>query len=288
MPELPEVERVRATLEPRLAGRRLAAVTLKRRDIWTPIAGTPKRPPAAEVARQLLAEAVVARLDRRGKQLAVIAEDGRILLVHLGMTGQFFFRPGAGLQRDRHVHAWWTVEAAAEAIGELVFRDPRRFGGLWSLADVEALRERWSELGPDGLEATGPGLQAALGKSKRAVKAGLLDQAAIAGVGNIYADEALFRARIDPRLRCDRLNAADWDRLAGSIRAVLGAAIEAGGSTLRDYRDGEGRAGNARETHRVYGRGGEPCFGCGRPLRFMKLAQRTTVFCAFCQGRRAR
>lgn len=285
MPELPEVERVRLTLVPRLAGRRIAAVTLRRRDIWTAAPAFPPRPAAAAIHRQLLAGAVIDRLERRGKQLALIAEDGRVLLVHLGMSGRLTFIAGPPPARDRHVHAWWTVSDGPTTAGELRFRDPRRFGGLWSLPSAAALAERWSKLGPDALEADGPHLARSLQRSRRPVKAALLDQEIIAGVGNIYADEALFGAGIDPRARCDRLRAGDWARLAGQIRAVLRAAIAAGGSTLRDYVDGDGSPGQGRDTHRVYGRAGKPCMTCGKPLQRAVVAQRTTVFCAHCQVR---
>lgn len=285
MPELPEVERVRQTLEPHLVGRLVLTARLIRRDIWTPAKRT-----RGSAADQLLEGARIDRLERRGKQLAVITEDERVLLVHLGMTGQFCFRAREKPLHATHIHARWqigegTSVAKARPIGELTFRDPRRFGGLWSLASVEQLRERWAELGPDGLTITTDELVGNLARSKRPIKAGLLDQAVVAGVGNIYADEALFRARIHPLRLCTTLDPEEWDLLTRSVREVLREAVAAGGSTLRDYVDADGRAGGARDTHRVYGRGGEPCYVCGRPLHFRTIAQRTSVFCAFCQPR---
>lgn len=286
MPELPEVERVRLTLSPHLLGRRITKVTLRRRDIWTPGVSTRRAP----MARQLLLGATVERLARRGKQLAIIAADGRVLCIHLGMTGRLVFTPSTapGPSPDAHTHARWTVADGDRPVGELRFRDPRRFGGLWSLADPETLTARWAELGPDGLAVTAEDLARALGQSRRAVKAALLDQGAVAGIGNIYADEALFRAEIDPRTRCDRLDPEAWSHLAERIRTVLVAAIAAGGSTLRDYVDGEGRPGQGRDSHWVYGRGGKACLQCGQILRSITLGQRTTVFCARCQRRLSR
>lgn len=289
MPELPEVERVRLTLKPRLTGRRISDALLRRRDIWTAAPGGPARPTRAAIADQLLNGAVVARLERRGKQLAIIAEDGRVLLVHLGMTGQLIFTPRPGqAPADGHVHARWSIAGPDGAAGVMTFRDPRRFGGLWSLRSPEELARRWSELGPDALEADGAALMEWLSESRRPVKAALLDQAVLAGVGNIYADEALFGSGIHPLRRCDQLKAGEWMRLAEQIRRVLKAAIEAGGSTLRDYVDGDGSPGQGRDTHRVYGRGGQPCFSCGQMLRVITVAQRTTVFCARCQPRTPR
>ncbi|MCC6675746.1 MAG: bifunctional DNA-formamidopyrimidine glycosylase/DNA-(apurinic or apyrimidinic site) lyase [Phycisphaerales bacterium] len=290
MPELPEVERVRTTLAPRLMGRSITKAVLIRRDVWTPAPASRARPGPAAIAAQLLEGAVVDRIKRRGKQLAIIAEDGRVLCIHLGMTGRLVYQPlSAGrAAEDHHIHSRWTIADDRGPAGELTFRDPRRFGGLWSLNSPEQLAERWMRLGPDGLGATGPALWAALHESRRAVKAGLLDQAVIAGVGNIYADEALFRAGIDPRRRCDRIAEDEWVRLAEKIRAVFRSAIAAGGSTLRDYVDGDGSPGLGRDTHQVYGRGGQPCLSCGQTLRITTLAQRTTVFCARCQPRTPR
>lgn len=289
MPELPEVERVRLTLVPRLVGRRCTRVELRRRDIWTPVPGT--RPTAAEIRAQLLEGATIDRLERRGKQLAIIAKDGRVLCVHLGMSGQLTYAPARLSRLATHTHARWSLADHADhadhtgPAGELIFRDPRRFGGLWSLASTDQLESRWAELGPDALETTAKHLARALATSHRPVKSALLDQSVVAGVGNIYADESLFRARIDPRELCDRLTAADWSRLARHIRAVLRAAVDAGGSTLRDYVDGDGSPGQGKLIHLVYGRGGMPCFSCGQTLRSITLAQRTTVFCANCQRR---
>lgn len=280
MPELPEVETVRRTLEPLLVGRRVARVELRRADI---VEGDGS-------AAALLEGTTIEAIRRHGKQIALIGSGAgvrRALVVHLGMTGQLVHhavRPD--LQSTTHVHALWTMETGAalksKPAGVLVFRDPRRFGGLWPLS-LDALGARWSGLGPDALAATGEGLRERGGASARAVKGVLLDQSVVAGVGNIYADEALFRAGIRPTRGARRMRREEWDALAAAIGGVMRAALEAGGSTLRDYVGGTGERGRAQLGHAVYGRMGEPCVGCGATLKGGVVAQRTTVWCAKCQ-----
>lgn len=303
MPELPEVESIRRALEPRLVGRAVLSATLRRRDILVapgdPFGGysrqrsTPaRRPPPASrpiSRRELLAGATITRLLRRGKQLAIIARHGdgsarceapeRALVVQLGMSGQLLLSaPTRRSSRDDHVHASWRLDDA-----RLDFRDPRRFGTLRIFASLADLDEHWASLGPDALELTPAQLAAAVGNSSRPLKALLLDQSAIAGIGNIYADEALFRAGIRPTKPAARLTRAQCNRLTDAIRQVLAESIDSGGSTLRDYRDGAGLAGRFQSRHRVYGRGGEPCLACGTRLTKTTVAQRTTVYCRRCQ-----
>ena len=270
MPELPEVESLRRSLQPHLLSATIRSVALHRRDIVT----------GHSTPSALLAGDTITHLDRRGKQLALIASSGRSLIVQLGMSGQFFFRAAAPTLELTHVHALWTLPH-----GQLVFRDPRRFGGLTTLASPNALTNHWSSLGPDALTVQATHLIERLASTRRAIKAALLDQAVLAGVGKIYADEALFLAAIAPTRRADRLHADDFDRLAASIRQVLAASIASGGSTLRDFLDGDGRPGAYRDRHAVYGRGGSPCLICGTKLRSGLVGQRTTVWCPTCQPR---
>jgi formamidopyrimidine-DNA glycosylase len=280
MPELPEVETVRRSAERFLVGRRVVSVRLSRRDIVTGDSGR----------KALLDGARIASVVRHGKNLGIVSDDGRALGVHLGMTGQLLCLPsGMRAKRTDHVHAQWRLEGehddGVEAV-RLLFRDPRRFGGLETFESVRAMHERsWARLGPDAATATGAQLGAALGRSIRAVKAGLLDQSAVAGVGNIYADESLFAARMHPLRPCMELSSEEWDRLAVEVRRVLAEAIKAGGSTLRDYRDAAGESGWFQVQHLVYGRSGQPCTVCGRPLERLSVAQRTTVACPTCQVR---
>ena len=229
--------------------------------------------------RELLDDARIDRLERRGKRLAILASDGRALVIQLGMSGQLMTGKEA---EATHRHVTWGIGGRA---ANIVFRDPRRFGGVTPYRSHAALLEAWDlELGPDGLTVTAEQLTQRL-SGKRAVKAALLDQTVVAGVGNIYADESLHLAGIDPRMRCSRLRPQRVAELAESIRTILMRAVTHGGSTLRDYRAGNGARGNAQQLHAVYGRDGEPCMACGATLRGARLAGRATVWCAGCQRR---
>jgi formamidopyrimidine-DNA glycosylase len=243
----------------------------------------------------LLEGAVVCDVARRGKRLAIVtgATDARTgdghpgpswcLDAHLGMTGQFLFlgprqRLPAGLAP--HCHATWTLSDGRR----LVFCDPRRFGGLRAFPSLAALQHgAWGPLGPDALEVTGTELASRAGPSRRAVKAALLDQSVVAGVGNIYADEACFDAGVLPTRPCASMDEGAWERLSAAVRAVLAAAIDAGGSTVRDFARPDGTAGGYQAGHRVYGRGGRACLACGKELQTGVVGQRTTVWCRTCQ-----
>lgn len=287
MPELPEVHRVMLTLEPCVVGRTVTNALLRRKDFCEP-------PPGARSVKpqDLLEGARINRLARHGKQLAIIADDDRTLCVHLGMSGQVRYRSadpacdpddhkGDDPTKDHHVHAFWRLGKDL-----LLFRDPRRFGGLWAFRSPAELAEhRWSHLGPDALTIL-PELLAPALESTRAIKAVLLDQAVLAGVGNIYADEALFRSGIHPERRSDSLVHTEIESLAASVRGVLAESIAAKGTSFRDYVDAEGNPGTNASLLRVYGRAGEPCFRCGERLSRLTVAQRTTVFCPVCQPRR--
>jgi len=327
MPELPEVEHVRRTLESIVVGRKVERVRVVRRDVIAtardPAGGFARNRSARSARRDaapsrlaggdLLVGTTIERIDRHGKRLAIIGANGRALDVHLGMTGMVCVVPARGTLPD-HTHILWTLgtteeldtplpakrhplpqgervrngarEHAAGASGvRMVFRDPRRFGGVWICGSIDDLRaRRWGELGPDALEIDGAELSARVRGSRRAIKAALLDQSVIAGVGNIYADEALFDAGIHPEAPADGLTRAHLVRLAGAIREVLGRSIDAGGSTIRDFANPEGAAGSYQEHHVVYGRGGKPCVRCRASLVSTSVAQRTTTFCPRCQG----
>jgi formamidopyrimidine-DNA glycosylase len=294
MPELPEVETVRESLARRVVGCTVSGVIVRRRDvIATPDdppggfgrqrsrTGTPRRVEKAD----LLVDDTIDAVERHGKQLALVGGSGRCVLIHLGMTGEVMAPgPGARLRAADHLHVLWTLrDAGGTSAGRMVFRDPRRFGGIWTLPSCNALHARWAQLGPDGLAITGSDLRDRAGRSERAIKAALLDQRVVAGVGNIYADEGLFRAGIDPRTPARDLEASRWEPLAAALRTLLAEAVSLRGSTLRDYRDAEGLSGDATRLHRVYGRGGQPCTACGTVLQTEPVAQRTTVWCPVCQ-----
>ncbi len=302
MPELPEVEQVRRSIAKRAVGCRVVGVTVHRRDVVTgpedPIGGWSRAPadrrdaPKPRVNKRFLLEgSLIEQVARHGKQLAIFGELGATG-IHLGMTGQFLFRaPGERLRRRDHVHVTWRVETPdGRPAGRLVFRDPRRFGSVSAHQSREELvRTRWDALGPDALTVSEDELREQLRPKRRSnatvrnVKAALLDQATLAGVGNIYADESLFRAGILPTRRVDRLSGDEISRLGASIRTVLQEAVDSGGSTLRDYVDAEGVSGSFQLRHRVYGRSGCLCITCGETLVGDLVAQRTTVWCPRCQ-----
>lgn len=243
-----------------------------------------RRPDVVEGPRSaadLLAGAILVEIRRHGKQLALIGDAGRVLVVQLGMTGRLVWRSAAGRHSGPtpHEHVRWRFEGG----GTVAFIDPRRFGGLTPLPAADALRERWRALGPDALGIGPPALARGLHGSRRAVKAALLDQRVLAGVGNIYADEALFQAGIHPSRQAGSLRHEEIPRLAAAIRSVLRRAVRAGGSTVRDYVNADGAAGEFSRSHAVYGRGGAPCRRCGETLAVLRLAQRATVACPVCQ-----
>lgn len=278
MPELPEVEHLRRGLIGPLVGRQVTDATLHRRDVLRNPGGA--RHGAAR-KQDLLSGETITTLTRHGKQL-LIEGDRRVLLVHLGMTGSLIHRAqGAQLDRRDHVHATWRLDDGSR----LVFRDPRRFGGLWAFTSLAAVTEGpWAALGPDALTIRTSVLHAKLQRSTRAVKAALLDQGVLAGVGNIYADEALFAAGLHPLRPARSLERQETRSLAEQIRRVLRSAIAHGGSTIRDYQDSDGRIGRYQQTHAVYGRAGQPCPRCCAPLQSTRVAQRQTVFCPHCQN----
>lgn len=271
MPELPEVERVRLTLAQRLVGREVTAVELRRADV---VRGG--REPA-----DLLAEQRFAAVERLGKQLALVAGSGRCVCVHLGMTGSLRYTPpGDATPIVPHVHVIWRLDDG----GTLSFRDPRRFGGVWTFPDRDALLEhRWRSLGEDALRITPARLRRRLVATRRPLKAALLDQNLVAGLGNIYVDELLFACGLHPLTPANALPEQAERGLVGRMRRLLGRAIEAGGSSLRDYVDGNGTRGGFQDRHRVYGRAGLPCHTCGEPLASTLVAGRTTVWCTTCQ-----
>lgn len=305
MPELPEVECIRRDLADTLIGCAIDRATLRRRDVLriAPNLRGQRRRHGCDAA--LLVGSTITELDRHGKQLAIIADTGRVLCVHLGMSGQLIWQPAPsdttipartvasnGFAAD-HIHCTWraTNSTTGTSAGRLHFRDPRRFGGLWSFATRDDLdTARWDRLGPDALGLTPADLAEHLARSAsgstRSIKSLLLDQHVIAGVGNIYADEALFAARIDPRSTAGSIDRQSLRRLSQAVRAVLDRAIRHGGSTQRDYRRPNGRNGTFQQRHQVYGRAGQPCVRCGSSLRHWRdgrVSQRSTVGCLSCQ-----
>jgi formamidopyrimidine-DNA glycosylase len=271
MPELPEVETVRRRLLPHLSGRTLAEVEVLDYRLTDP------EPPAAVAAR--LQGVRVEALGRRGKYLLLELEDGAALLVHLRMTGNLLWLASPPAIAPRFLRA----RARLDDGSYLAYTDVRRFG-TWLVAEDGA--EAWltGKLGPEPLgDWAATDLARTLTGRKAAIKAALLDQRVVAGVGNIYADEALFAARIHPAAPAGRLSRARVVRLHDAVVAALEAGIAAQGASIRDFRTPDGGYGSAQERFAVYGRAGEPCERCGALLRRTVIAQRGTVYCPRCQ-----
>jgi formamidopyrimidine-DNA glycosylase len=280
LPELPEVEHLRRTLAPHIVGAHVATVKLRRRDFVERSNHRRGRLTPAE----LLEGSTIRRLSRHGKNLAIITAEGPALGIHLGMTGMLrFIRSDESAVPKDHVHCEWALNSR-EGPSQLLFRDPRRFGGIWTFdSETELKRRLWNDLGPDALTIRSEDLAARLAMTSRAIKAALLDQAVLAGVGNIYADEALFSAGLHPLRPANRLSASNVDALTLAVQSVLNAALTHGGSTISSYADANGSPGTYSQVHRVYDRAGQPCPNCAKPLRNIRVCQRTTTYCTRCQ-----
>lgn len=287
MPELPEVENTRRALTPTLIGATITSATLHRRDIACAPGDPPggwsrspsNQPPQPITKPLLLVGNTIQRIDRVGKRLAIVSEHGSVA-AHLGMTGQLLIIPPRQRPpKPDHIHATWHLQRNGAPAGRLIYRDPRRFGGIWLLPAGNP----FDHLGPDALTLTTTQLAHALANRHRPVKALLLDQARIAGIGNIYADEALHRARIHPQMPASALTTPQITSLAQALRTILARAIDAGGSTIRDYNSAPNTPGAFQSQHLVYGRASLPCRTCSTPLATATIAQRTTVWCPTCQ-----
>jgi formamidopyrimidine-DNA glycosylase len=274
MPELPEVETVRRRLEPVLVGRRFEGVEILDFRLT--------RPFDPVVTSAELEGERVEHVDRRGKYLIVRFESGRALLIHLRMTGSLLHvERGTAPEADPHRRAVVRLDDGSDVI----YRDVRRFG-TWLLVEPDELEPYLRDrLGGEPLASTftAKRLGEALARRRAPVKAAILDQRRLAGVGNIYADEALWRARIHPLRPAGELDADELQALHRGIRAALKAGIARQGATLRDYRTPDGDSGRMQHEFKVYGREGEPCERCGRPIEKIRAAGRGTWYCAGCQ-----
>ena len=276
MPELPEVETIARTLEPAARGRVISAVEL----LYRPLLRRGGRKGLAGLkGRRVLA------VRRRGKMLLIACEGGRTLVFHLKMTGQFLFA-GDTEPRDKHTRLVMRFE---DGKNELRFRDVRKFGFLLCLEGVpETACGELACLGPEPLDIGPAEFTALVAQKKGRIKSLLLNQKMIAGIGNIYADEMLFDARIHPETSASSLGKKAAGRLYDSMKKILTLAIAEKGSTLQDYRDAEGKAGNFQFFHKVYDRKGEPCVVCGTPVRMTRIGGRSSHFCPQCQRKRAK
>ncbi len=269
MPELPEVETTRRGLAPHVTGRRLHAVVVREPRLRWPV--TPELP-------RLLEGRTITGLHRRAKYLLFETDRGH-LMVHLGMSGSLrMVQPTTPLMTHDHIDMQFDGELW------LRYNDPRRFGSFHWLprgSDHPLL----AQLGPEPLEPAFDGAHLfRLSRGRRtSVKPFVMDGRIVVGVGNIYASEALFLAGISPARPAGRIALPRYERLAGCIRQVLGAAIAQGGTTLRDFVGGDGRPGYFAQQLWVYGRAGQPCKRCGTRLREKRLGQRSSVYCVACQ-----
>jgi formamidopyrimidine-DNA glycosylase len=268
VPELPEVETIRRQLAPLVTGRTVVRVEA--------------HPSVKFAAAAAVAGATVAGVDRRGKYLLWALEDDRELVVHLGMTGVLRLGDGATAE-DPYVRARWHLDDGTA----LELRDIRRFGRIAVVPTGQyATLPTLQRLGPEPFDDafTPEGLWRAMGASSVRVKTQLLNQRVVAGVGNIYADEALWRAGVDPGAR--RITRARAVALHGAVREVLDAGIVHGGTTLRDYRTPAGGTGDNQHHLACYGRAGQPCPRCGTILRRRLVDARGTTWCPRCQSQR--
>lgn len=291
MPELPEVESLKCSLEQLIVGKTVLRVLVRRPDIIHGSSGSVN----------LLGGGLITKLVRHGKQLAVFCiakarsdttqqevfsggnHEQACICFHLGMTGSIRYRSKNYNRNlsDPHTHVVWTFTDRSR----IEFSDPRRFGGVWSFKNIDHLiRCRWSHLAEDALSIRPKQLHRHLMRTGRSLKSALLDQRVVAGLGNIYVDELLFLCRTNPRIRANRLALEQTQILVRKMRRLLFRAIKVGGSTFQNYVDANGQTGRFQKTHRVYGRGGQPCWNCRMPLSTTKISGRITVWCSGCQS----
>ena len=273
MPELPEVEVTRRGIAPTLTGNKIISV----------ITRTPAlRYPLPENLEQKLGGQRLATVCRRGKYLLLEFARGH-LLIHLGMSGSLRLVP-ASLPAEKHDHCDLVFAIGRKKVA-LRLRDPRRFGAILWLEDNPLQHPLLAVLGIEPLteEFSAAWLRTELAGLSAAIKPTLMDGHRVVGIGNIYASESLFRAGIDPRTPAGRISLKRLERLVPAIKGTLAAAIDAGGSSLRDFIQSDGSSGYFQQQYFVYGRSGEPCHLCRRPVRELRQGQRATFFCANCQ-----
>lgn len=269
MPELPEVETVVRALRRPLLGRTI----LSFHNTWARHIALPS---PTEVATRIAGHAIQA-IHRRAKYIVITLDDGQSLIIHLKMTGHLAVVDPTE-PRDKHTHTWFDLDNGQQ----LRFHDPRKFGRVYLVSDPDTLL---GHLGPEPLTAafTPAVLQAQLRRSRRALKSHLLDQTTLAGVGNIYADEALFAAGLHPTRRSNSLSDEEAARLHHALRQVLQLGIDREGASIDSYVKPDGSKGEMQNAVMVFRRTGAPCYTCGTPIVRIVLGQRSTHFCPTCQ-----
>jgi formamidopyrimidine-DNA glycosylase len=272
MPELPEVETIVRRLRPCLIGRKIRSVR-----VLTP---SVLRIPQGEFRRRLRGT-IIREIQRKGKFILFDLDPAATLVLHLKMTGQVFFEP-FGTEPDGHSH---LILAFEEGTGQLRYRDVRKFGFFDLLGHKGQENPPYlAGIGPDPFEIDPSSFVRLLSSKKRRIKPLLLDQRVISGLGNIYVDEALFQARIHPLTPASEVPTESLQNLYRVLKRVLSRALRAQGSTLRDYRKPDGKAGRFQHLHQVYGRAGQPCPSCGVGIRKTRVSGRGTHYCPNCQS----
>ena len=273
MPELPEVETIRRTLAEHVIELKIEEIKL----IWpSAVTGWEDKTFA-----DLVTGRRIKTIERRGKYLLILLDQDLTLIAHMRMTGRLNYYPDHQ-EPEKHTHVIFRLEH-----GEVHFSDTRKFGRIQAIpTPLRYSESTLHKLGPEPLEVgfTPAVLKDRFGKKKVILKAALLDQRVLAGLGNIYVDEALFLAGLSPERRVDTLSEEELWQLHHAIQNVLQAGIVARGTSFRDYRDANGEKGSFEQALQVYGRGGKPCQVCGQVLERKRLAGRTTVYCSSCQS----
>ena len=277
MPELPEVETIKRILAPQMTGQQILSVTIANPQIIA-------YPDAAAFARRLTGQTVQG-MSRRGKFLTIHLQNGDRVALHLRMTGQLLVTP-ADFPDEKHTH----LIAQLSGGNQIRYMDVRRFGRFWYLkTDEPNSLTGQDQLGPEPLDdaLTGAYLEAKLGSRKKAVKEMLLDQSVVAGVGNIYSDEILSAAALNPQERCCDLTAADWDCLAQNIKEIIRWGIRTDEMAPEEYLHGMGKEYSNIPNLRVYGREGLPCKQCGAAIARVVMGGRSSYYCPHCQRKKA-
>lgn len=270
MPELPEVETTRRGIAPHIVGKEVVQCLVHTPRLRYVV--------PSELQRSIEGQPVLG-VSRRGKYLLFHFDNGT-MMVHLGMSGSLRI-VSSETPREKHDHVEWLISSGVA----LRYRDPRKFGLVTWISENPEDHSLLCSLGPEPLEAdfTSDYLYSLSRKRKTPVKSFVMNSQVVVGVGNIYANEALFMAGIKPLRMANQISFKRYSGLVASIKTVLACAIEQGGTTLRDFVGGDGQPGYFAQTLAVYGRGGKPCNSCGSPLKEVRLQQRTTVYCPQCQ-----
>ena len=277
MPELPEVETIKRIVCPQLAGRTIETTEVRNAQVIAY--------PESKCFSKALSGQIISNMSRRGKFLTIQLENGDRLSLHLRMTGQLTVVPESE-PIEKHTHLIFHLSGGSQ----LRYIDTRRFGRFWLLRKGEAdtvTGQNKLGLEPTDPAITGEYLKTLLGKRKKTVKEMLLDQAVIAGIGNIYSDEILFAAKIYPGTACRILNEYDWDKLAKKIPEIIIWGIESNNMTPEEYLRGKGKEYRNISQLRIYGRAGKPCVRCGTIIDKVTICGRTSCYCASCQKPRS-